>query len=153
MDRHSALRELAPLLREISRTLLRVGPTRAGIDPLPASEADMLRLIVRSPGVSPGRLAAEMHMKPSNVSAALRHLTDLGLIVRETDPADRRTWRVLPTPRAVENARRIEDARARMLDEVLGELPPDHAEALLRAVPALQALERALRTREGGRAL
>lgn len=147
MHRSSELRELAPVLRDLNRLLLRTGPRQAGIAPLPPSEADLLRLIVHQPGLSPGRLAAAMQMKPSNVSAALRHLAELGLVSRQVDPADRRSGRVLPTDRAVENARRIEDARARMLEEALGDLAPHQVEAILRAVPALRALERALHAR------
>jgi DNA-binding MarR family transcriptional regulator len=88
-----------------------------------------------------------MHMKPGDVSTALRHLAEQDLISRECDPVDRRATRVLPTPRAVENARRIEDTWAHMPDEVLDDLDPDHAQALLQALSALRALEAALRTR------
>ncbi|WP_275414224.1 hypothetical protein [Microbispora siamensis] len=38
-----------PALRDTSRTLLRTGVVRSGLEPLPASEADMIRAIVRSP--------------------------------------------------------------------------------------------------------
>lgn len=106
-----------------------------------------MRVIVREPGVSPGRRPTEMHMKPSNVGTALRRLAEQDVISRESDPVDLRAIRVLPTPPAVENARRIEDTWARMLDEVLDDLDPNHAQALLQALPALRALEAALRTR------
>ncbi|MBE3015739.1 MarR family transcriptional regulator [Microbispora sp. NEAU-D428] len=148
MDRLAVLRDLMPALRDTSRTLLRTGVVRSGLEPLPASEADMIRAIVREPGVSPGRLAAELQMKPSNVSTALRHLAELGLVQRESDSADRRAGRVLPTPKAVAGSRRIEETWAKVLDEVLAELPDHQAQALLDAVPALRALERALRTRD-----
>ncbi|MER5184056.1 MarR family winged helix-turn-helix transcriptional regulator [Streptomyces sp. NPDC002896] len=145
--RHTSLREFTPALRDTARILLRAAEQRAGVHPLPPSEADMMRLIVRDPGVSPGRLATELLMKPSNVSAALRHLTEHGLVSRETDPADRRATRVLPTPQAVTNARRIEDTWAHLIDEVLDDLDPGDAQTLLHALPALRALEAALRAR------
>ncbi|GGX89854.1 MarR family winged helix-turn-helix transcriptional regulator [Streptomyces minutiscleroticus] len=147
MDRQTALRAFTPALREVTRTLLRTGAQCAGVDPLTATEADMLRLVVREPGLSPGRIAVEMHMKPSNVSAAIRHLTELGLVSRESDPADRRAARLVPTERAVDNTRRIEDAWACMIEDALGDLPADDAEALLRALPALRSLEAAVRAR------
>ena len=106
-----------------------------------------MRVIVREPGVSPGRLGTEMHMKPSNVSTALRRLAEQDVISRQSDPVDLRATRVLPTPPVVENARRIEDTWAHMLYEVLDDLDPDHAQVLLHALPALRALEAALRTR------
>jgi DNA-binding MarR family transcriptional regulator len=145
MDRDTALRQLAPVLLDCARALRRTGVRRAAVEELSPSEADTMRTVVRDPGVSPGLLAAELQMKPSNVSVMLRRLAELDLISRETDPGDRRAARVRPTAKAVDNARRIDSAWARLLDEVLADLAPEDADALLHAVPALQALEAALR--------
>lgn len=57
-------------------------------------------MIVHEPGTVPGHLAAVTGMRPSNVSTVLRHLTELGMIERETDPADRRSSRIMPTHKA-----------------------------------------------------
>ncbi|TYB68964.1 MarR family transcriptional regulator [Nonomuraea sp. PA05] len=151
VENSATLRDLPPVLRDVSRAVRRGAARERDVEPLPATEVELLRIIVHRPGVSPGRLAVETGMKPSNVSAALRHLSELGLVVRESDPDDRRAARLRPTAKALENARLIEEGRARFLDETLARLSDEHQEALVRAVPALRALERALRERAGGR--
>ncbi|GAA3153054.1 MarR family transcriptional regulator [Planomonospora alba] len=145
MDDTLTLRSLGTVLRDLNRTLVRRGKRAAGIEPLPETEAGIVRLVVHRPGASPGQIAAELGMQPSNVSAALRRLAEAGLVTRESDPVDRRATRVLPTSRAVENARLLEEARAELLAAALDGLTAEHREALLRAIPSLGALERALR--------
>ncbi|GIH78916.1 MarR family winged helix-turn-helix transcriptional regulator [Planobispora longispora] len=147
MEETSALRALGSVLRDLNRDLVRAGRRIAGVAPLPETETDIVRLVVRRPGVSPGQIAAELRMQPSNVSAALRHLTAAGLVTRESDPMDRRATRVRPTPQAVENARLMEEARAGLLHEALNDLAAEHQETLLHAIPSLRALENALRDR------
>ncbi|WP_202638165.1 MarR family winged helix-turn-helix transcriptional regulator [Bailinhaonella thermotolerans] len=147
MENSSGLHALGAVLRDLNRDLLRAGRRAAAVEPLPESEADIVRLVVREPGVSPGQIAAELRMKPSNVSAGLRRLAEAGLVERVSDPADRRAARVLPTPLAVRNALLLERARAGLLEEALDTLPAAHRDALLRAIPALRALDTALRDR------
>ncbi|MEW9551998.1 MarR family winged helix-turn-helix transcriptional regulator [Nonomuraea sp. NPDC050783] len=143
------LGDLPAVLRDVSRAVRRGAARDPGVEPLPASEVELLRIIVHRPGVSPGRLASEAGMKPSNVSAALRHLVERGLVSRESDPDDRRAARLRPTARALANARLIEESRSRFLTDTLATLPAEHREALVRAVPALRALAAALRDRTG----
>lgn len=50
----------------------------------------VVRLVGRSPGVSPGELAEFLHIDPGTLSTILRGLEKGGLIVRGSDPADRR---------------------------------------------------------------
>jgi DNA-binding MarR family transcriptional regulator len=50
----------------------------------------VVRLVGRSPGVSPGELAEFLHIDPGTLSTILRGLEKRGLIVRGSDPGDRR---------------------------------------------------------------
>ncbi|MBF6194106.1 MarR family transcriptional regulator [Nocardia implantans] len=144
MSRESDLRELDAALRELSRAVHRAAERLTRVEPLTQAQAEVLRVIVHEPGTVPGRLAAVTGMQPSNVSTVLRHLTELGLIERETDPADRRSSRILPTSKAIENAARIDAARTQLVVDALSTVDEDEVDALLAAVPALRALASAL---------
>ncbi|MEU2102795.1 MULTISPECIES: MarR family winged helix-turn-helix transcriptional regulator [unclassified Nocardia] len=144
MSRESDLRELDAALRELSRAVHRAAERLTRVEPLTQAQAEVLRVIVHEPGAVPGRLAAVTGMQPSNVSTVLRHLTELGLIERETDPADRRSSRILPTSKAIENAARIDAARTQLVVDALSTVDEDEVDALLAAVPALRALASAL---------
>ena len=50
----------------------------------------VVRLVGRSPGISPGELAEFLHIDPGTLSTILRGLEKRGLIVRGSDPGDRR---------------------------------------------------------------
>ena len=50
----------------------------------------VVRLVGRSPGISPGELAEFLHIDPGTLSTILRGLEKRGLIVRGNDPDDRR---------------------------------------------------------------
>ncbi|PZG50587.1 MarR family transcriptional regulator [Spongiactinospora gelatinilytica] len=145
MERNSDLLILGSALRDLTRDLMRTGRRVAGVAPLPETEVDIIKLVVHRPGMSPGRLAAELRIKPSNISAALRRLAAAGLVMRETDPADRRATRVLPTAQAIRNVHGVERARAALLDQALAALPAADRAAVLAAIPSLQALQAAVR--------
>lgn len=136
-----ATRELAVVLHEIAwllpRTLGREGP--AG-DALPASELEVMRLLVRRPGLSVGEVAAELGLQPSNVSAAVRSLVGRGLLERHRDGEDARVARLVPTERAVENRERRESGWGAELQARLGELPAAEADELTALAPTLRRL-------------
>lgn len=50
----------------------------------------VIRCVGRYPGLAASQLAAILHLDRGSVSAALARLEDKGLLVRRTDPADRR---------------------------------------------------------------
>lgn len=72
-------------------------------------------------------------------------LVEAGLISREADESDRRAARVEATPLGIELHERIRAERTASLAAHLDELTDDDREALLRALPALEALAAALR--------
>lgn len=50
----------------------------------------VLRLVGQTPGISPGELAEYLHVDPGTLSTILRGLEKRALIVRASDPSDRR---------------------------------------------------------------
>ncbi|MBC7895128.1 MAG: MarR family transcriptional regulator [Cytophagaceae bacterium] len=54
----------------------------------------VVRLVGKSPGISPGELAEFLHIDPGTLSTILRGLEKRGLIVRGSDPEDRRRGQI-----------------------------------------------------------
>ena len=135
-------RELAVALHDLVWLLPRtLDPlAEAGLEPLPASELEDMRLLVRRPGLSVGEVAGELGLQPSNASAAVRGLLARGLLERRPDDRDARRSRLAPTTRAQEIRRRREAAWGELLRTRLRRLPPEDADRLLASVESLKAL-------------
>jgi DNA-binding MarR family transcriptional regulator len=136
--------ELAAVLHDLAwllpRTIDPEAETAAGLDPLPTSELEVMRLLVREPGLSVGGVARALGLQESNVSTTVRALTGRGLLDRRRDPGDGRIARLHPTARATEIHRRREQAWGSALGCRLSELTAAQRAALPEAVCALRAL-------------
>ncbi len=135
-------RELAVVLHDIAWLLPRkVDPwAEAGLDPLPATELEAMRLLVRVPGLSVGEVARELGLQPSNASAAIRSLVARGLLERRQDGRDGRISRLTPTAKAQAIRRQREGAWGELLRARLARLQPEDAAQLLAAADALRML-------------
>jgi DNA-binding MarR family transcriptional regulator len=137
--------QLAVALYDLAWLLPRtVGAEEARRDPMPPTELEIMKLLVRRPGLSVTEVARDLGLQPSNVSTAVRSLTERGMIERRTHENDARIGRLHPTDRAVKNRGAREHAWGRELERVLETLPPASAKQLRNAVPALQDLAAAL---------
>jgi DNA-binding MarR family transcriptional regulator len=85
-------------------------------------------------------------LNPARLSRVIRVLDDSGLIRRRPDPSDLRAARVEITPDGELVHERIREHRTRVLSECLGRLPPETADVLLSAVPAMEALAEAVKS-------
>jgi DNA-binding MarR family transcriptional regulator len=85
-------------------------------------------------------------LNPTMLSRVVRVLDDSGLIQRRPDPSDLRAARVEITPDGELVHERIREHRTRVLSECLGRLPPETADVLLSAVPAMEALAEAVKS-------
>jgi DNA-binding MarR family transcriptional regulator len=92
---------------------------------LPESQAELLRLVGRQPGISVRHAAAELGLAPNTASTLVSRLSADDLLVRTTDPEDRRVGRL----RLTESAQRIADesraVRRAALGAVLARLDVD----------------------------
>lgn len=140
----SGIRDLALALHDVSWRLARIGPARAGLDPLPSSEVAVLRAIVDEPGSSVSDVAAAVSMQPSNVSAAIRTLTERGLVSKTPREDDRRVSVLHPTHKARTEKDAIDDALTDSVGELLAGLPAESVAALLAAAPAMRRLSDSL---------
>ena len=98
---YATARDLAVVLHDLAWLLPRtVGLEAASRDPLPQSELEVMRLLVRRPGLSVNDVARELGLQASNASTAIRLLIARGALERRADLADGRVARLYPTPDA-----------------------------------------------------
>jgi DNA-binding MarR family transcriptional regulator len=140
-------RELAVALHDIAWLLPRtIDPwAEVGLDPLPTSELEVMRLLVRAPELSVGEVARELGLQPSNASAAIRSLQARGLLERRPDSRDGRISRLVPTAKAQAIRRQREAAWGELLRARLRRLPTEDVGALIAAADPLHALAANLR--------
>jgi DNA-binding MarR family transcriptional regulator len=137
----AAARDLAVVLHDLAWLLPRtIGLHAARQDPLPVSELEVMRLLVRRPGLSVNDVARELGMQPSNASTAIRSLIARGTLQRRRDSDDGRVVRLEPTPDAYVARDRREHAWGEALNEVLAWFDPPDRERLLEAAPLLRLL-------------
>src|SRR6195256_1082136 len=115
---------------------------------LTQSQAEMLRLVGRQPGISVREAATELGLVPNTASTLVSRLAADGLLVRSVDADDRRVGRL----RLTEPAQRIADesraARRAALSAVLDELCPGQLDSLERGLWLLAGMTRCLRERQ-----
>jgi DNA-binding MarR family transcriptional regulator len=133
--------DLAVVLHDLAWLLPRtIGREQDPGHVLPASELEIMRLLVRRPGLSVNRTAAELRLAPANVSTALRALEARGLLERRRDSDDGRVVRLYPTTGALGHRSEQELAWGNALGHALAALPKAEARRTLAATPALRAL-------------
>ncbi len=133
--------ELAVVLHDLAWLLPRtIGREADPGQALPASELEIMRLLVRRPGLSVNDTAAELRLAPANVSTALRALEARGLLERRRDPADGRVVRLHPTEAALAHRSDQEQAWGTALAQALAALPKADAKRTLAATGSLRAL-------------
>jgi DNA-binding MarR family transcriptional regulator len=146
-------RELAVALHDIAWLLPRTFDPRAELalnEPLPPTELEVMRLLVRKRELSVGEVARELGLHPSNASAAIRGLLGRGLLERRPDTRDGRISRLTPTAKAQAIRRQREEAWGELLRDRLARLHPTEATELLAAADSLTALAANLSAGDAG---
>lgn len=139
-------KQLAVTLFDLAWLLPRtIGPAGGEGQELPLSELEVMRLLVRRPGLSVTEVAKALGLQPSNASTAVRSLMARGLLERRRDRRDARVTRLHPTRRAINHRDRQEEAWAAELARRLADLPKAERDRLIAAAPALEALAASLR--------
>ncbi len=107
---------------------------------LTESQAELLRLVARQPGISVSTAAAELGLAANTASTLVSKLSAEGLLVRTPDPDDRRVGRLELTAPAQELADASRAARRAVLAEALDELGDDDTRALADGLRVLASL-------------
>jgi len=127
---------MAKLRRQVRRTL-----RPQGIGPqLRGAQLELLRVAYEQPGIGVAAAARELHLAANSVSTLVNQLTELDMLVRETDPADRRAIRLYPTDIAVKRMAEWRTARAELVGGGIAALSAPDRAAIAAALPALRTL-------------
>ncbi|GAA3705763.1 hypothetical protein GCM10022377_19420 [Zhihengliuella alba] len=113
--RDDLLADLADALIDVARSLQDHGYRDPELVPLTRQEITVISHIHRHPGTIPKELAADLGLKSSNASTALRGLEAKGMVVRTPDPADGRRTHLDLTDLAEDSIRRVRDGMSRLL--------------------------------------
>ncbi|RPF30663.1 MarR family winged helix-turn-helix transcriptional regulator [Streptomyces sp. TLI_185] len=107
---------------------------------LRGAEVELLRLLVTRPGIGISDAAKELYLAGNSVSTLVNQLSRQGYLVRETDPADRRAARLMPTSAAEARLAEWRKRRGELVRGGLSRLDDTDREALRTAIPALRRL-------------
>jgi DNA-binding MarR family transcriptional regulator len=127
---------MAAMRRQVRREL-----RPKGIGPqLRGAQIELLRVAQDRPGIGVAAAARELHLAPNSVSTLVNQLTDLGMLIREIDPDDRRAIRLYPAEQATKRLAEWRTARAELVGAGIAGLSQSDRAAIGAALPALRAL-------------
>ena len=124
--------------RQLRRT---AGGSFAGVT---QSQAELLRLVGRQPGISVREAAEELGLAANTASTLVSKLTADNLLVRSTDPGDRRIGRLQLTEPAQQLADQTRAARRSALGAVLNQLDDEQIDDLTKGLNILAEMTRML---------
>ncbi|MCV7355573.1 MarR family winged helix-turn-helix transcriptional regulator [Mycolicibacterium fluoranthenivorans] len=131
--------------RQLRRSTGGGGFDRSG---LTQSQAELLRLVGRKPGISVREAATELSLAANSASTLVSRLAADGLLIREVDDADRRVGRLrlaVPAQRIADDSRH---ARRAAMADALDELDPSQIDQLAKGLTVLAELTRILQERQ-----
>jgi DNA-binding MarR family transcriptional regulator len=140
VDEESVIR----LRRAVLRVARQLNAASVG-EGLTPTQASVLGLITRRGPLGLTELSEIEGLNPTMLSRVVGKLDSFGLIRRLRDPDDFRAARVEVTPEGKQANQRIAAERAAILSERVASLPPEQADALVAALPALENLAEDLR--------
>jgi DNA-binding MarR family transcriptional regulator len=122
-------------MARLGRLLRRESPAALG-----QSSLSTLATLVAEGPLRPGDLAAREGVRPPTMTRIVAALEEYGHVVRTADPADRRALLVEVTKSGAAQVAGAKSKRASQLADHLGRLTPAQRDAILAALPALEAL-------------
>jgi DNA-binding MarR family transcriptional regulator len=136
----------ARLRAVIGRLSRRLRPTptalAAGLTP---TRISVLLTVVREGSIRLSDLAAAESINPTQLSRAVAHLLETGLVERSADQGDRRAAWVNATAAGKRIAEQIRRERTDALNIALEGLEPSDRERIVAALPALEVLAEGLK--------
>ncbi|MFI9829067.1 MarR family winged helix-turn-helix transcriptional regulator [Streptomyces sp. NPDC051913] len=145
MEQETFPDELADALVGVQRLIRRRLRREMPAPQLRGAEVELLRLVVARPGIGISDAAKDLYLAGNSVSTLVNQLARQGYLVRETDPADRRAARLMPTPAAEARLGEWRRRRADLVRQQVARLDEADRDALAAAVPALRLLAGNLR--------
>lgn len=125
--------------------LLNAAPVSENLTP---TQASVLGIVAHRGPIGMTGVADIEGLNPTMLSRVVAKLVDIGLLTRQPDPADQRAVQLQATDAGREVHQRIIASRTATVAQILDGLSPDVTDALLEALPALEALAEGLRTQK-----
>ena len=135
---------LAEGIARLRRALRRGARVAGPANPLAVAQLELLSALAEHPGARPGQLARLLHMRANTVTTIVGALTARGMISRATPEGDRRAVKLTITDAGQQAVHAWQVTNAAVLHLALSTLPASQRRALAAAVPALDALARAV---------
>jgi DNA-binding MarR family transcriptional regulator len=137
----------AELLGTVGRFRRRVRSSGGGASigtGLPESQAELLRLVGRRPGISVREAATELGLAPNTASTLVSKLSAEGLLLRTVDPDDRRVGRLRLAAAAQLLADESRAAKRAALNSALNRLDDNRITDLTKGLEVMSELTRML---------
>lgn len=135
---------LAEGIARLRRALRRGARVADPENRLAVAQVELLAALTEHPGARPGQLARLLHMRPNTVTTIVNALAAQGLVSRVVAEADRRAVELTATEAGQQAVFEWQATNAAVLHLALSTLPARQRRALAAAVPALDALARAV---------
>jgi DNA-binding MarR family transcriptional regulator len=135
---------LADGIARLRRALRRGARVADPENPLAVAQLELLSALVENPGSRPGQLANLLHMRPNTVTTIVNALVAHGMVSRAGADSDRRAIELTATEAGRTAVRAWQATNADLLQLALSSLPAQQRRALTTAIPALDALARAI---------
>ena len=145
-DREAAVRAdgLAEGIARLRRALRRGARVADPGNTLAVAQLELLGALAEHPGTRPGQLARMLNMRPNTVTTIVNGLTAQGMLGRAAAEGDRRAVELTVTESGQQAVLAWQATNAAVLHLALSTLPARQQRALATAVPALDALARAI---------
>ncbi len=144
MEKHLDAELVARLRGVIPRLARELNDTSTG-EGLTPTQYSVLALVRTRGPLGLAELTELQGLNPTMVSRIIKVLDERGLLRRMPDPHDARAARLEATPAGRQLNDRVRAQRTQVLSERLAALPPEIAQTLLAAVPAMEALAERIR--------
>ena len=135
---------LAAGIARLRRALRRGARAADPASSLAVAQLELLAAIAEHPGSRPGQLARRLNMRANTVTTIVNGLSALGMLERIAAEDDRRAVELTVTEAGRLAVLAWQAVNAAVLDQALSTLPAGQRRALAAAVPALDALARAI---------
>lgn len=130
---------IAAQMADAARMMRRSFDTRAREIGVTRPQWQVLVVLRRHEGIHQGGLAEILEVEPITVCRMVDRLQDAGLVERRADPADRRSWRLVLTPKAHELLNALRPLAEAMLEQALDGVSESDRTVLRRALETADA--------------
>ncbi len=135
---------LADTISRLRRAMRRAARASDPGNELSVAQLELLSNVAENPGIRPGQLARLLHLRPNSVTTLVNGLSTQGMISRGATGTDRRTVTLHLTDEGHRAVASWQTTNATVLRTALAALTAAQRRTLAAAVPALDALSRAV---------